>query len=253
VLVAVPVLVIAVALIVTRMVPQFRVMQRKIDSINRMLREQISGVRVVRAFVREPAESQRFGTANDGTDQHRPARGRLMALMFPTVMLVMNASSVAVLWFGGHRVDAGDIQVGTLMAFLNYLIQILMSVMMATFMLVMVPRARSAPSGSRRCWAPRPRSPRPCGLRRRPPPAAGWSCVTSSFRYPGADDPVLKHIDLSIEPGRTTAIIGSHRCRQDDPDLPDPAAVRRHRWQRAGRRGSTCGTWRRTTCGRACR
>jgi ATP-binding cassette subfamily B protein len=208
-LVAVPVLVIAVALIVTRMVPQFRVMQRKIDSINRILREQITGVRVVRAFVMEPVESQRFGTANEELTRTALRVGRLMALMFPTVMLVMNASSVAVLWFGGHRVDAGDIQVGTLMAFLNYLIQILMSVMMATFMLVMVPRAAVCAErieevlGTETSVAP------PL----RPQVASGSSGRVEfrdvEFRYPGADDPVLRHIDLSVQPGRTTAIIGS--------------------------------------------
>ena len=138
-LVSVPVLVVAIGLIVTRMVPQFRKMQTRIDGINRVLREQITGIRVVRAFVREPQERARFAKANQSVTDTAIRAGRLMALMFPTVMLVLNVSSVAVLWFGGHRVESGEIQVGSLMAFLNYLMQILMSVMMATFMAVIDP------------------------------------------------------------------------------------------------------------------
>ncbi len=140
-LISVPVLIIAISLIVTRMIPQFRLMQSRIDVVNRVLREQISGVRVVRAFVREPLETRRFADANQQLTDTAVRAGRLMALMFPTVMLVLNASSVAVLWFGAARVNNGDIEIGALIAFLNYLMQILFSVMMATFMAVMVPRA----------------------------------------------------------------------------------------------------------------
>ncbi len=136
-----PVLVIAISLVVVRMIPQFRRMQARIDVVNRVLREQISGVRVVRAFVREPLETKRFADANAELTDTAIRAGRLMALMFPIVMLVLNASSVAVLWFGAHRVNDGDIEIGALIAFLNYLMQILFSVMMATFMAVMVPRA----------------------------------------------------------------------------------------------------------------
>jgi ATP-binding cassette subfamily B protein len=207
--VAVPVLVLAVGLIVSRMVPQFRLMQRKIDAINRVLREQITGVRVVRAFVREPFETDRFGRANSELTGTALRVGKLMALMFPTVMLVMNASSVAVLWFGGHRISDGDIEVGTLTAFLSYLIQILMSVMMATFMLVMVPRASVCADrigevlGTSSSVVPPTR-----GV----VPSASTGQVELrdvTFAYPGADDPVLRHIDLVARPGRTTAIIGS--------------------------------------------
>ena len=140
-LVSVPVLIIAISLVVVRMIPQFRLMQARIDVVNRVLREQITGVRVVRAFVREPLETKRFAGANQELTDTAVRAGRLMALMFPIVMLVLNASSVAVLWFGAHRVDDGDIEIGALIAFLNYLMQILFSVMMATFMAVMVPRA----------------------------------------------------------------------------------------------------------------
>ncbi len=139
--VCVPVLLVAIGLIIRKMVPQFRLMQELIDTVNRVLREQIAGIRVVRAFVREPYETERFAAAN--TDLTTTARrvGRLQALIFPTVMIVLNFSSVAVLWFGASRVNSGQIQIGTLTAFLSYLILILMSVMMATFMLMMVPRA----------------------------------------------------------------------------------------------------------------
>ncbi len=121
--------------------PQFRAMQDRIDDVNRVLREQITGIRVVRAFVREPHERERFGVANDELTDTALRAGRLMALMFPIVMLVVNVSSVAVLWFGANRIDSGAMQIGALIAFLSYLMQILMAVMMATFMFMMVPRA----------------------------------------------------------------------------------------------------------------
>ena len=139
--VSVPVLAVAIGLIVTRMLPQFRAMQTRIDAVNRILREQIGGIRVVRAFVREPQERARFDRANDELTASGLRAGRLMVLMFPTVMLVLNVSSVAVLWVGAGRIDDGSTQIGALTAFLTYLAQILMSVMMATFMLMMVPRA----------------------------------------------------------------------------------------------------------------
>ena len=140
-LVAVPVLAVTIGLLVRRMVPHFRVMQKRIDRINGVLREQIAGVRVIRAFVRERRESERFDAANTDLMETSLRVGRLMALMFPAVMLVMNATSVAVVWFGGLRVDSGQMQVGALIAFLSYIMYILMAVMMATMMFVMVPRA----------------------------------------------------------------------------------------------------------------
>ena len=140
-LVSVPLLAVLIWQIVRRMVPQFRLMQGRIDTVNRVLREQISGVRVVRAFVREPVETQRFAEANKNLTDTALRAGRLQTLIFPTVLLVMNVSSVAVLWFGASRVDSGQMQVGSLTAFLNYLAQILMSVLLGTFMLMMIPRA----------------------------------------------------------------------------------------------------------------
>jgi len=139
--VSVPALLISVGSIVRRMVPQFRAMQTRLDGVNRVLREQLMGIRVVRAFVSERDETRRFGDANADLTATALRAGRLMVLIFPTVMLILNASSLAVLWFGAGRVDSGQMQIGSLTAFLMYLMQILMSVMMATFMAIMIPRA----------------------------------------------------------------------------------------------------------------
>jgi ATP-binding cassette, subfamily B, multidrug efflux pump len=141
IVVTVPVLVGALAVIISRMVPSFRQMQTRIDEVNRLLREQITGVRVVRAFVREPLETERFAAANDDLTQVAVRAGRWLAAMFPVVMLVANVASVGVLWFGGHRVESGEMQVGALTAYLSYLMQIVMSVMMGTFMMMMIPRS----------------------------------------------------------------------------------------------------------------
>src|SRR6478609_8072555 len=208
-LVSVPVLVISVGLIVIRMVPQFRRMQTRIDAVNRVLREQITGIRVVRAFVREPEETRRFGRANEELTDTAMRVGRLMALMFPTVMLVLNVSSVAVLWFGAHRVDSGSLQIGSLMAFLNYLMQILMAVMMATFMLVMVPRAAVCADRIGEVLATDSSVVLPeNGVL--PTERTGLVRFDNvEFTYPGADDPVLSHISFTATPGTTTAIIGS--------------------------------------------
>jgi ATP-binding cassette, subfamily B, multidrug efflux pump len=149
--VCVPALLLVVGSIVWRMVPQFRAMQTRVDAVNRVLREQLSGIRVVRAFVREPDETRRFAAANTDLTETALRTGRLGALIFPSVMLIFNASSVAVLWFGAERVGAGHMQIGSLTAFLAYLMQILFAVMMATFMSIMIPRAATSLTGAR-CW-----------------------------------------------------------------------------------------------------
>jgi ATP-binding cassette subfamily B multidrug efflux pump len=208
-LASVPLLVVPLGLIIRQMVPRFRLMQTRIDTLNQVLREQISGIRVVRAFVREPFETKRFDAVNSGLVEVAQGVGRLQALIFPVVMLVLNTSSVAVLWFGAQRVDAGHMQIGAMTAFLSYLMQILMSVMMATFMLIMVPRAAV------------------CAERISEvldtessvlPPADGVQIVSArgeltltdvEFSYPGADSPVLRRVTFAAHPGRTTAIIGS--------------------------------------------
>jgi len=165
--VAVPVLVLAIGFIVSRMIPAYRKMQEYIDTVNRVLREQTTGIRVLRAFVREPFETARFARANTELTDVSLTVGRWMAAMFPVLMLVLNVSSVAVLWFGAQRIDAGLMEIGSLTAFLAYLIQILWSVMMATFMFVMIPRAAVCSDriaevlDTNRPWcSPRPESPR---------------------------------------------------------------------------------------------
>ncbi|MFJ5861198.1 ABC transporter ATP-binding protein [Pseudarthrobacter sp. NPDC092439] len=207
--VAVPVLLLAVGLLTARMVPLFRKMQKRIDTVNRVLREQLTGIRVVRAFVREDIETARFASANEDVTDTALRAGRLMALAFPVVMLVLNVSSVAVIWFGAFRIQDGSMQVGTLIAFLSYLIQILMSVMMATFMAVMIPRA--AVSGDRIGEVLRTESSvrppaRPVTTRVR---NGGLEMRDVGFAYPGADLPVLAGISFTAKAGRTTAIIGS--------------------------------------------
>ena len=207
--VAVPVLLIAVGLITARMVPLFRKMQKRIDTVNRVLREQLTGIRVVRAFVREDIETTRFAQANEDVTDTALRAGRLMALAFPVVMLVLNVSSVAVIWFGAFRIQDGSMQVGTLIAFLSYLLQVLMSVMMATFMAVMIPRA--AVSGDRIGEVLKTES------SVRPPQRPVTTKVRNGelemrdvgFAYPGADQPVLTGISFTAIAGRTTAIIGS--------------------------------------------
>jgi ATP-binding cassette subfamily B protein len=207
--VSVPVLAIAIGAIVTRMVPQFRTMQRRIDTVNRVLREQISGIRVVRAFVREPQERARFAGANDELTDTGVRAGRLMVLMFPTVMLVLNLSSVAVLWIGAGRIDDGQTQIGSLTAFLTYLAQILMSVMMATFVLMMVPRAAVCADRVQEVLDTQSSVVPPVRPVRATSARAELAFQQVSFRYPGAAAPVLTDISLHVEPGTTTAIVGS--------------------------------------------
>jgi ATP-binding cassette subfamily B multidrug efflux pump len=207
--VSVPVLVILIGLIISRMVPQFRLMQTRIDTINRVLREQISGIRVVRAFVREPQERARFKDANQAVTDTAIKAGRYQALLFPTVMLVVNVSSVAVLWFGGHRVDSGQLQIGQLTAFLTYLLQILMAVMMATFMAVMIPRAAVCAERITEVLDTES-SVRPPVSPRMPVRRTGaLEFAAVDFGYPGASEPVLRDISFTARPGQTTAIIGS--------------------------------------------
>ncbi|MGO4783976.1 ABC transporter ATP-binding protein [Cryobacterium sp. W22_MBD10_FK3] len=207
--VSVPVLLVAVGLIIVRMVPLFRVMQERIDTVNRVLREQLTGIRVIRAFVREDVETRRFGQANTDVTETALQAGRLMALMFPVVMLVLNVSSVAVIWFGAFRIEDGSMQVGTLIAFLSYLMQILMAVMMATFMAVMIPRATVS--------ADRIGEVLDTASSVRPPQNPVNETIGHGelelrgvgFAYPGAEQPVLSDISFVARPGFTTAIIGS--------------------------------------------
>jgi ATP-binding cassette subfamily B multidrug efflux pump len=208
-LVVTPVLIGLITLIVMRMRPLFRLMQERIDLVNRVVREQITGIRVIRAFVRDEHERVRFERTNADLRDVSLAVGRLMALMFPSVMLVVNASSIAVLWFGAQRIDSGGMEIGALTAFLSYLMQILMSVMMATFMFVMIPRAEVCAERIQEVLGAESSV---------HPPAEPVTSLDAhgelelrgvSFHYPGAEAAVLDSVDLFAHPGQTTAIIGS--------------------------------------------
>lgn len=207
--VAVPVLGVVVGLIISRMIPGYRVMQTRIDDVNRVLREQTTGIRVLRAFVREPFETERFGRANADLTDVAITVGRWMAAMFPVVMLVLNVSSVAVLWFGAQRVDAGAMEIGSLTAFLSYLIQILMAVMMSTFMLILVPRASvSADRVGEVLDTDSTVVPPQRGVTDLPG-RSELAFEGVGFSYPGATHPVLSDISFTAGAGQTTAIIGS--------------------------------------------
>jgi len=209
ILVAVVLLGTIIGVLITQMTPLFQTMQTRIDSLNRVLREQISGLRVIRAFAREPAEAARFDRANADLTDTATRVGRRMMTLFPSVMFVMNLSSVAVLWFGAFRVMDGHLQVGQLTAYLAYLTQILMSVMMSTMMLMIAPRAavsagRIAEVLDTTSSVVPPTHPVTAVQRR-----GEVDFRNVSFAYPGAQHPVLSGISFAVRPGRTTAIIGS--------------------------------------------
>ncbi|ANW20316.1 ABC transporter ATP-binding protein [Streptomyces clavuligerus] len=208
-LAVVPVLGIAVTLLVLRMRPLFRAMQERLDTVNRVLREQITGNRVIRAFVRDGYEQERFRAANTDLTEVALGTGRLTALMFPTVLTVVNVSSVAVVWFGAHRIDSGAIEIGQLTAFLAYLMQIVMAVMMATFMFMMVPRAEVCAERIQEVLDT-PSSVAPPAEPVRELSRHGHLEIRDvDFSYPGAEESVLRSIGLVARPGETTAVIGS--------------------------------------------
>ena len=207
--VAIPLLVVILGIVLVRMVPQFRLMQERIDRINQMLREQLTGVRVVRAFVREPQESERFAHGNELLTDTALRSGRLMALMFPIVNVVVNISSVAVLWIGSNRIADGSISVGSMIAFLTYLIQILMAVMMATFMAALLPRATVSAERIQEVLNT------PISILVARDPITQVSDIASlelkhvGFSYPGAAQPVLHDVSVTCRAGEVLAIIGS--------------------------------------------
>jgi ATP-binding cassette, subfamily B, multidrug efflux pump len=206
--VAVPLLGVLVTLIIARMRPLFRQMQVRLDGINQVLREQITGVRVVRAFVRDAQERDRFGRASTELFDVSLGAGKLMALMVPSVMLVLNLSTTAVVWFGGHLIADHSMQIGSLTAFITYLAQILTSVMMATFMFMLVPRAEVSSERIMEVIDAEPDLDPP-GQAVAVMPAPGLLELRHvEFRYPGAEQPVLHDITLTARPGQTTAIIG---------------------------------------------
>lgn len=208
-LIAVPALALAMGFVVVKLVPGFRAVQERIDAVNRVLREQITGIRVVRAFVRERQEIWRFSLANSDLTEASLRVGRLMALMFPAVLLISNLTTVGVIWFGGHLIDQGELEIGSLTAMLSYIMQILMAVMMASFMAVMAPRAAVSADriGTVLDTESSVREPE------FPQPFAGdpgtVEFAGAEFAYPGAEKPVLSGIGFRVEPGTTTAIVGS--------------------------------------------
>ncbi|GAD33717.1 multidrug ABC transporter ATP-binding protein/permease protein [Microbacterium sp. TS-1] len=207
--VAVPLLLVVAGLIIGRMVPLFRQFQTRLDNVNRIMREQLTGVRVVRAFVRERIEEQRFRGAN--TDIMIVGRkvGSLFVLMFPLAMLVLNVTVVGVIWFGGIQVDQGNVQIGTLFAFMQYVGQILMGVLMATFMTIMIPRAAVSADRIGEVLSSHDALERPTAPVREFPEPGAVAFDDVSFTYPGADAPVLEGISFRAAPGETVAVVGS--------------------------------------------
>jgi len=205
----VPILAVIIWFILSHMVPGFRVLQRRLDSVNRVLREQITGIRVVRAFVREPFEADRFDEANAELTNVSISVGRWMAAIFPSVMLVMNLSSIAVLWFGALRVDTGAMQIGSLTAFLTYIIQILMSVMMATFMFMFLPRASVSADRIGEVLDTKSSVIPPERGVTNLPRQSEVQFDKAGFLYPGAEHPVLGSVSFTAQPGQTTAVIGA--------------------------------------------
>lgn len=206
--VSVPVLFIIVSVLVGILLPLFRLMQDRIDGINGVLREQITGIRVIRAFVREPYESERYRLANERLTRVSIRVGNVFVLMFPVIMMVLHLATAAVLWFGGQRVDAGEMQVGSLTAFLQYLLQILTAVMMGVFMVMMIPRAVVCAERIQQVLGTATGLTVPTGGASTPTVGrVEFSHV--SFGYPGAERPVLDDVSFTAEPGRTTAIVGS--------------------------------------------
>jgi ATP-binding cassette subfamily B protein len=208
-LVSVPLLAIANYSIVSHLLPIFRRLQRQIDGINRVMREQLAGIRVIRAFAREPFERNRFGVANQGLADTAVEAGRLQALMLPVTTLVINISSVALIWFGGLRIDAGQMQVGSLIAFLAYFMQILMAVLLATFLLVLLPRASVCAERITEVLSTTPGITSPEQPVRPETVRGEIQLDRATFSYPGADRPVLQDVSLTVGPGVTTAVVGS--------------------------------------------
>jgi ATP-binding cassette, subfamily B, multidrug efflux pump len=206
---AIPGAVLALGSIVYRMIPSFQAMQLRIDRVNHVLREQITGMRVVRAFVREPQETARFAQANDELTATALRAGRLMAATFPTVMLIINISSVSVIWIGGNRIGAGDMEIGAMVAYLTYLIQILFAVVMVTFMVSMVPRAAVAAERVVEVLETESTVRQPEHPVTEVTERGTLEFRDVAFAYPGAERPVLSNLSFRVEAGTTTAIIGS--------------------------------------------
>ena len=206
--VSVPVLFVVVAILVYLLMPLFRRMQDQVDDINGVLREQITGIRVIRAFVREPFETDRYADANRALTETSVKVGNLFVLMFPAIMMILHLATAAVLWFGGHRVDAGQMEVGSLTAFLQYLLQILVAVMMGVFMMMMIPRAVVCAERIAEILHTRSTMTIPAGVTEMPS-RGELEFRNVTFGYPSAEVPVIEGLNFTARPGTTTAIIGS--------------------------------------------
>jgi len=206
--VIVPIMAVIIGLLVRRAMPLFREMQLRIDRINQVMRETLSGIRVIRAFVRTDYEERRFEDANRDLFDTALSVNRLFAVMMPALMAIMNLTMVAVLWFGSIRVDSGEMPIGNLTAFLQYIIQVLFAIMMATFMFVMVPRAAVSSDRISEVLRTEPSIHDPVDPFS-PPRTGRVEFRDVEFRYPGAQDPVLRGISFTAGPGETTAIVGS--------------------------------------------
>ncbi|MBL5974694.1 MAG: ABC transporter ATP-binding protein [Candidatus Leucobacter sulfamidivorax] len=206
---SVGVLAVIVGFLVRLLLPLFRQMQERVDDINSVLREQIMGIRVVRAFVREPFEAARYRVANDNITRISVQVGNVFVLMFPIIMMVLHIATAAVLWFGGHRVAAGDVEVGSLTAFLQYLLQILVAVMMGVFMVMMIPRAVVCAERLRELFDTESTLAFPAEATAATPHRGRVEFDGVTFGFPGAERPVIKNVSFTAEPGKTTAIIGS--------------------------------------------
>jgi ATP-binding cassette, subfamily B, multidrug efflux pump len=207
-LVTVPLMLIVIGVMIAKAVPLFRAMQIKIDAVNGVLRENLTGIRVIRAFVRTDHEEERFAFANDDLTQTALKVTRLFALIFPTLMLIMNMAIVATIWFGGHLIDDGTMPIGNLFAFQAYIMQILFSVMMAVMTMMMVPRAAASADRIREVLVTTPQIAEPVQPVTDLPLAGRVELRDVEFRYPGAEESVLQSISCTFEPGHTTAIVG---------------------------------------------
>lgn len=207
--VAVPVLLVVAGLLIARMVPLFRSYQGKLDGVNRVMREQLTGIRVIRAFVREPIEEERFREANTDIMVVGRKVGSLFVVLFPAVMLILNVTVIGVIWFGGMQVDAGEIQIGTLFAFMQYVMIILSGVMMASFMALMIPRAAVSAERVGEVLATSSSLVRPTHAAASLPEPGVVEFDDVTYTYPGAEHPILSGITFRAAPGETVAIVGS--------------------------------------------
>ncbi len=207
--VIVPVLVIVAGVLMVKTMPLFKSMQKKLDRLNQVVREKLSGVRVIRAFIRTDFEEKRYDEANLDLTKTSMRVNRMMAILMPSITLVMYLSTVAIIWFGGHRINSGEMPIGNLTAFLTYIMQILMSVMMSAMIFIMIPRAAASAERVNEVLETEPTIQDTPNSRIPEKTSAVLRFRDVTFAYPQAEKPVLSHLDFEVCPGTTTAVIGS--------------------------------------------